>query len=66
MSGQDYQMYLDRIGIALTLLRPAGTIDIDGVHLDVVSEGKYIAAGTMVKVVRVNGQSIIVRPVNDG
>ena len=65
VSGQDYQAYLGKTGIALTLLRPAGMIDIDGAHLDVVSEGKYIPAGTMVKVVSVIGQRIVVRLVSD-
>lgn len=65
VSGDDYITYLGRTGVALTLLRPAGVIDIDGVHLDVVSEGQYIIAGTKVKVVNVSGSRIVVRPVNN-
>jgi len=65
VSGQDYQPYLGRTGVARTLLRPAGVVDIDGVQLDVVSEGRFIVAGTVVKVVAVSGQRIVVRPVDD-
>lgn len=65
VSSNDYNSYLGRGGIALTLLRPAGVVDIDGVHLDVVSEGQYIPAGTKVRVVSVSGNRIVVRPVPD-
>ncbi|MDT8901955.1 NfeD family protein [Anaeroselena agilis] len=63
VSSDDYQVYLGRTGVALTLLRPAGVVDIAGTHLDVVSEGQYILAGTKVKVVSVSGNRIVVRPV---
>jgi len=65
VSGQDYQPYLGRTGVARTLLRPAGVVEVDGVQLDVVSEGRFIVAGTIVKVVAVSGQRIVVRPVDD-
>jgi membrane-bound serine protease (ClpP class) len=65
VSGDDYQKYLGRMGIVLTILRPAGVIDIAGTHLDVVSEGQYIVAGTRVKVVSVSGNRIVVRPVEN-
>jgi len=65
VSSSDYNAYLGQTGVALTLLRPAGVIDITGVHLDVVSEGQYIVAGTKVKVVSVTGNRIVVRPVED-
>jgi membrane-bound serine protease (ClpP class) len=49
----------------LKILRPAGVIDIDGAHLDVVSEGQFITAGNKVKVVSVSGNRIVVRPLAD-
>lgn len=65
VSGHDYRPYLGRSGVTLTLLRPAGMVDIDGVHLDVVSEGQYIQTGTRIKVVSVSGHRIVVRPTDD-
>ena len=50
-------------GKVLTLLRPAGTVDIAGQVFDVVSEGRYINPGTQVKVLSVQGNRIVVRPV---
>lgn len=51
-----------RTGLALTTLRPSGTIDIDGERVDVVTAGEYIAGGTPVEVVRVRGSRVEVRP----
>lgn len=42
-------------------LRPAGTVVIHGEPVDVVSEGDYIAKGTLVTVVAVNGNHVVVR-----
>jgi membrane-bound serine protease (ClpP class) len=62
-SSYDYSNYVGKEGIVLTLLRPAGLVDIDGVQLDVVSEGQYIEPGIRVKVVSVNGSRILVKRV---
>ncbi len=47
-------------GTALTTLRPAGTALIDTERLDVVSEGEFIAKGSEIEVVRIEGNSIVV------
>jgi len=62
-SSYDYSSYLGREGVVVSLLRPAGIMRIDGVQIDVVSEGQYLEPGTTVKVVSVNGSRIVVRPV---
>lgn len=59
----DMQFFLDKIGTTLTILRPAGTVDFDGVKLDVVSEGNFIPKDTKVKVIKVEGRRIVVRQV---
>lgn len=41
---------------------PAGIVSIDGKRHDVVSEGDFLAAGTKVNVVAVDGMHITVRP----
>ncbi len=51
---------IGKIGVALTTLRPAGLIDIDGNRIDVISNGDYIDEGEKVEVLKVDGPSIIV------
>lgn len=58
--------WLGRRGTAASPLRPAGIADLEGERVDVVSEGEYIAAGTPIEVVRVEGNRIIVRRVRGG
>ncbi|HBS60245.1 MAG TPA: hypothetical protein DEA44_13370 [Firmicutes bacterium] len=58
---EDYQQYLGKTGTALTLLRPAGTAEIGGQRLDVVSEGIYIQPGTEIMVIKVEGNRVVVR-----
>ena len=52
---------LGQTGTALTDLRPAGTVQIDKLRIDVVTEGGYIARGSDVEVVRVEGNRVTVR-----
>ena len=54
--------YTGKTGKACTTLRPAGIAEIDGVRLNVVTEGDYIDAGTAVKVISVEGNRIVVIP----
>jgi membrane-bound serine protease (ClpP class) len=51
---------LNRHGVAHSTLRPAGIAEIDGQRIDVVSEGEFIEAGTPIKVLRVDGNRIVV------
>ncbi len=60
MGTSDMQFFLDKIGTTITTLRPSGTVDFDGVKLDVVSEGDFIEKGTEVKVIKVEGRKIVV------
>lgn len=53
---------LGETGVALTDLRPAGTAHIALRRVDVVSEGGYVASGSDVTVVRVEGNRVTVRP----
>ncbi|MBA1337163.1 MAG: hypothetical protein HPY66_3599 [Firmicutes bacterium] len=52
---------VDSEGVALTPLRPAGTAEVEGKRIDVVTLGEYIQAGDKVKVIKVEGNRIIVR-----
>lgn len=53
--------YLGMEGVALTALRPAGAVKIGSERVDVVTEGDFISAGDRVKVIKVDGSSVIVR-----
>ncbi|NQT50906.1 hypothetical protein HQ576_02585, partial [bacterium] len=48
-------------GEAVTLLRPAGRIEVDGEPLDVVTEGDFIHPGEPVEICGVRGNRIVVR-----
>lgn len=54
---------LDQAGVALTNLRPSGTVLINGQRVDVVTEGAMIEQGATVKVVAVEGMRVVVRAV---
>ena len=56
----DLNYFIGKTGAALTPLRPAGIADLDGVRLNVVTEGDYIERGAPVRVVRVTGNRIVV------
>ena len=53
---------LGRQGVALTPLRPAGTVEIGDQPVDVVSDGQYVETGTRVQVARVEGSRVVVEP----
>lgn len=48
-------------GRAVTPLRPAGVVEIEGQRYDVVASGQFVPAGTLVEVVRAQGNWIEVR-----
>ena len=50
-------------GETLTLLRPAGTARFGDRRIDVVSDGGFVAPGTRVRVLRVEGIRVVVVPV---
>lgn len=50
-------------GIALTPLRPSGTVEIAGERVDVVTSGEFISSGKQVKVVKVEGTRVVVSEV---
>lgn len=60
-SGNDLIYFVGREGEARTVLRPAGMAEFDGVKLNVVSDGEYIASGAKIVVDRVEGNRIVVR-----
>ncbi|MDR1598898.1 MAG: hypothetical protein LBS11_03365 [Oscillospiraceae bacterium] len=51
-----------RVGKALTPLRPAGMVDIEGERLNVVSEGEFIPKDAPVVIERIEGTRVVVKP----
>lgn len=52
-------------GIAVSALRPAGSAEFDGKIFEVTTHGDYLAAGSRIRIVQVQGQMIIVEPVGE-
>jgi membrane-bound ClpP family serine protease len=50
------------VGEALTDLRPAGKITIDGRRYEAASEREFIPRGAQVRVIGKDGPELIVRP----
>ena len=46
------------------MLRPAGTIVVEGTFLDVVTDGEFYEPGTEVEIISVTGGRIVVRTTN--
>jgi len=58
---EDMNYLMGKSGTVITLCRPAGSVDFDGVKLDVVSNGEFIDKGALVEVVEIEGNRIVVR-----
>lgn len=57
----ELSLFAGKEGVALTPLRPAGSADIEGRRLDVVTEGEFISTGKRVKVIKVEGTRVVVK-----
>lgn len=63
----ELDLLIGATGPAATDLRPSGMARINGQRVDVVTGGGYVEAGTTVRVRAVEGNQVIVAPVeNDG
>ena len=56
----DLNYFVGREGVTQTALRPAGIGEFDGVKLNVVSDGEFIAVGKPIRVQSVEGNRIVV------
>ena len=48
-------------GVAITLLRPAGTVKIDRKRYSVVTQGEYIEKGKEIEIIEVEGNRVVVK-----
>jgi membrane-bound serine protease (ClpP class) len=61
----DESRFAGRVGVAESDLRPVGVARFGDERVDVVSEGEYVARGSTVQVVQVEGARIVVRSVGE-
>jgi membrane-bound serine protease (ClpP class) len=64
-SSPDYSGMEGKEGKALTPLRPAGVAEIDGLRVDVVTEGGFVQVSQPVKVIKVEGNKVVVTALKD-
>lgn len=60
-----WSRFFGQQGRALTMLRPAGTADLNGERVDVVTRGEFIEPGQRIEVIQVEGVRIVVRQIED-
>lgn len=53
--------YLGKTGSAVTPLRPTGVAEIEGERVEVMTEGEFIAAGSLVRIVAMDRRRYFVR-----
>ena len=63
ISVSDMEYLVGKEGLAVTDLRPAGKCDIEGVELDVRTEGRYIMRGNKVIISRIHENMIMVKEI---
>jgi len=60
-----YEAFLNREGVARTMLRPAGSAEFGDQRLDVVSDGDLVPKGSRVRVNHVEGSRVVVERIED-
>ena len=63
-SNKKFSHLVKKEGIALTDLRPAGTVIINEQRYDVVTQGEYIEKDSKIKVIEIEGSKIVVKILN--
>lgn len=60
----ELEQFINKEGIALTPLRPSGTMEVRGYRVDVVTGGEFIEPGSKIKVIKIEGTKVLVREVD--
>ncbi|NLO86251.1 MAG: hypothetical protein GX096_12650 [Clostridiales bacterium] len=58
---KDMEVFLGKEGVTTTVLRPSGMAEFEGVKLNVVADGEYIAKDVPVRIDHVEGARIVVK-----
>jgi len=64
METKELKRLIDKKGIAITPLRPAGIAEVNGKKLNVITGGEYIESDTRIKIINVEGNKIVVEKIN--
>ena len=64
VASSNHQELVGQTGIAASYLRPAGVATIGGARIDVLTEGEFVTGGTPLRVTRVEGARVFVRPIS--
>ncbi len=59
----ELEAFIGKEGVTMTVLRPAGIAEFDGVRLNVVTEGNFVSKDVKVCVSHVEGTKIVVKEV---
>ncbi|MDT8378334.1 MAG: NfeD family protein [Desulfotignum sp.] len=59
----DLAAWVGKEGVAVTNLRPSGTVMIGDTRLDAVTDGDYVSSGTPVRVTLVSGNRMVVEKI---
>ncbi|GAC1309556.1 MAG: NfeD family protein [Vulcanimicrobiaceae bacterium] len=65
VASRDFTSLLGHTGIATSYLRPAGVAQVGGERVDVLTEGDFVPAGSVVRVSRVQGSRVFVTAVSE-
>ena len=57
----DLSYYVGKVGVAKTILRPAGVGEFEGVRLNILTDGEFVGENEKIVVARVEGNRIFVR-----
>jgi len=64
-SSEQKEQYIGMKGVAITALRPAGSVLASGKRLDVLTDGEFIDKGAAVVITRMDGSRIFVSAAKD-
>lgn len=59
----ELQSLKNKVGLAVTVLRPSGQVEIEGGRFDAMAEGGMVKSGGKIRVVEVSGNILVVRRV---
>ena len=65
VDNEEKETLVGKEGVASTVLSPAGFAEFDGVRLNVVTDGVYVAKGARVRVAKVEGSKIQVQVIKE-